>query len=133
MKAAMLPVLVQSGVVEPNVNATRLKERILFHAPEVQAYKNGRDMVIAFQKDIGPVLPSDTINYDEAILISKTADILRKKMLQCSSSFDGKFDSLYLNSSVPPELQHFVTCLAHGSSIKVQMESGVSKADVAMA
>lgn len=125
--------LAQLGVVEPNVNATRLKERILFHVPEVEAYKSGRDVIIAFQKDIGPVLSSDTMNYDEAILISKTAGILRKKMLQCSSSFNGKFDSQYLNSSVPPELQHFVTCLAHGSGIKTQMESGVSKADVAMA
>ena len=42
-------------------------------------YKSGRDMIIAFQKDFGPVLSSDTMHYDEAILISKTVDILRKK------------------------------------------------------
>ena len=62
--------LAQLGVAEPNVNATRLKERILFHAPEVEAYKSGRDVIIAFQKDIGPVLSSDTMIYDKVILIS---------------------------------------------------------------
>uniref|UniRef100_A0A0L8FV64 Uncharacterized protein n=1 Tax=Octopus bimaculoides TaxID=37653 RepID=A0A0L8FV64_OCTBM len=107
---------VKLDVTEPNVNATKLKERILFHVPEVEAYNCGRNVIIAFQKDIRP----------------KTTDILRKKILQCSSSFDGKFDSQYLNSSVPPELQHFVTCLAQRAGIKAQIESGVSKIDVAM-
>lgn len=76
----------------------------MLHALKVEAYESEGNVMTAFQKDIGPVLSSDTIDYDEAILISKAADILRKKNSPMSHSFNRKFDDKYLNSSVPPKL-----------------------------
>ena len=41
----------------------RLKERLLAHVPDLQAYKQGRDMYLAFDQDIRPAI-SKAINDD---------------------------------------------------------------------
>ncbi len=48
--------LEQFGTDIPDVNSTRLKERLLSEIPGLLAYKKGRDVLLAFDKDIGPVL-----------------------------------------------------------------------------
>ena len=38
----------QLGFTEYEVHKTRLKERLLAHVPDLQAYKEGREMYLAF-------------------------------------------------------------------------------------
>ena len=72
--------LQQMGVHSPDVNSTRLKEELLTRIPELEAHKNGREVLLAFKQDVSTVL-SDASKYTEAIHLAKAADIIRKDML----------------------------------------------------
>lgn len=73
--------LEQLGVDSPNVHFTRLKEQLLARIPELEAHKKGRDVLLAFKADIGPML-HEASQYSNALHLSKAVDILRKEMLQ---------------------------------------------------
>ena len=47
--------LEQKGI-HSGVNKTRLKEKLLAEIPELEAHKSGREVLLPFKKDIGPVL-----------------------------------------------------------------------------
>lgn len=52
--------------VDQNVHHTRLKNRILAHFPDLSAHREGRDILLAFDKDIGLALKKvSSDNYDE--------------------------------------------------------------------
>ena len=72
--------LEQLGLGAPDVNSTRLKEQILAEMPEMEAFKNGRDVTIAFRKDVGPAL-SQACRSSEAIILARAANVLRRHML----------------------------------------------------
>ncbi len=38
------------------INSTHLKDRILAHFPDLQALKDGRDIILIFNEDIGPAM-----------------------------------------------------------------------------
>ena len=63
--------LQQLGVKDHNVNSTRLKDKLLGEIPELESYKKGRDVLLAFKEDVGTVL-SKAINYTEAIRACQT-------------------------------------------------------------
>ena len=48
--------LEQFGTSVADVNSTRLKEKLLAEIPGIEAYKKGRDVLLAFKKDVGPIL-----------------------------------------------------------------------------
>jgi len=48
--------LQQLGFEAPNVNSTKLKEKISKELPELEAHKKGRDVLLAFQDDVGLAL-----------------------------------------------------------------------------
>ena len=68
--------LEQLGVDAPAVNPTRLKEKLLSEIPELEAHKQGRDVLLAFQKYVGFVLSEASDYYSEAIILGKAANIL---------------------------------------------------------
>ena len=74
--------LQQLGVESPYVNSTRLKEQLLSSIPELEEHKAGRDVLLAFKKDISSVL-SDVSKYStaEAIHLAKAASIIQREML----------------------------------------------------
>ena len=65
------------------VHSTRLKERLLQQCPELTSYKDGREVLLAFNEDIAAVLKKATENNidSEAMLIAKTANIIRRDLL----------------------------------------------------
>ena len=67
--------LKQLGVTSPSVNKTRLKEQLLYYMPEIEANKQGRNILIAFKKAIGKVLLTGS-EYDDGIILTKAATIL---------------------------------------------------------
>ena len=66
--------------------ATRIKEKLLARIPELEANKSGRDIVWAFQKDVG-----FASNYSAAIKLGKAAKILRGHMIDHEFKCDGRF------------------------------------------
>ena len=79
--------LEQLGVEAPAVNSTRLKEKLLSEVPELEAHKQGKDVLLAFQKNVSFVLSDASDYYSEAIILDKAANILRRHMLNHKSNF----------------------------------------------
>ena len=92
--------LEQLGVDAPAVNSIRLKEKLLSEISELKALKQGRD-ALAFQKDVGFVLSEVSDYYSEAIILGKTANILRRHMLDHKSTFGGTFHERCIEQAIP--------------------------------
>lgn len=124
--------LEQLGLQTPDVNSTRLKDKLLAEIPGLEAHKKGRDVLMAFQKDVGFAL-SQASDYSDAMTLAKAAKILRRHMLEHKSSFDGTFYEGCIEDSIPPSLLQFVGMIEHGADIKSQLRFGASKSDLAIA
>ncbi|KAL0198142.1 hypothetical protein M9458_006682, partial [Cirrhinus mrigala] len=124
--------LKQFGTDLPDVNATRLKERLLAEIPGLVAYKKGRDILLAFEKDVGPVL-SEASSDADAIILAKAAQILRRHMVNHKSKFEGNLYESSVHDSFPPALLQFVCMIEHGADIKSQLKFGATTNDLAMA
>ena len=72
--------LEQLGMETPDINSTRLKDKLLAEIPELKPHKKGRDVLLAFQKDVGFAL-SQASDYGDAMTFAKAAKILRRHML----------------------------------------------------
>ena len=76
------------------VHTTRLKERLLSHVPDLEAYKTGCDIFLGFKKDLALALNKvfrDDCD-DEAIHLTKATSIIRRDMLQSKWTFNGSFE-----------------------------------------
>lgn len=124
--------LQQLGVLSPEVNSTRLKEQILSRIPELESYQKGRDILLAFKKDVSSVL-SDLNKYSEAIHLAKAAHIIRKEMLNHKSKFENEFNNEYVEESIPSTLLQLVCSIEHGVDIKSHLANGIVPSDFAMA
>lgn len=127
--------LEQLGVDSPNVNSTRLKEKLLAEIPELEAHrsgKDGRDIVLAFQKDGGKALAQSS-DFSEALVVAKAAKLLRRCILDHQSRFDGTFSEGSVKNAIPPLLLQFIGMVEHGADIKSQLRFGASKSDQAIA
>ena len=86
--------LVQLKVISPSVHSTRLKDRILAHFPELQAFKEGLDILLMSNEDIGSTLWQVCENDadDEAyVLFRAAAQIVHKEILNKTTQFDDVF------------------------------------------
>lgn len=124
--------LLQLGIDTPMVNSTRLKDKLLAEIPELETHKKGRDVLLAFHVDVGSIL-SQASDFNDAILLAKSASILRRQMVDHKSKFDGTFHESCIEESIPPTLLQFVGMIEHGADIKSQLRFGASKTDLAMA
>jgi len=115
------------------VNSTRLKMQLLSHLPELEAFQKGRDVLLAFNSDIGTFLEEASKTCD-AIHLAKSASILRKQMLSHKWTFEQMLDETSnAKESVPPSLLEFISMIEHGADIKSQISHGASKSDLAIA
>ena len=89
------------GSSESDFYPTRLKEKLLGEISELEAHKSGRDILLAFQKDVGFAL-SQASNYSEAIILGKAAKILRRHMLDHYLKFEGRFHEGCVEDAIPP-------------------------------
>ena len=99
----------------------------------MEAHKQGRDVLLAFQKDVGFVLSEASDYYSEAIILGKAANILRKHLPDLKSTFYGTFPEGCIKQAIPLTLLQFVAMLEHGADIKSQLRFGASKKDVPFA
>ena len=101
--------------------------------PELEAHKQGKNVLLAFQKDVSFVLSDASDYYSEAIILGKAANILRRHMLNHKSKFCGTYHEGCIQQAIPPTLLQFVAMLEQGADIKSQLRFGASKTDVAIA
>ncbi|EDO35715.1 predicted protein [Nematostella vectensis] len=86
--------------------------------PELEHYNNGRDVYLAFRKDVGEVLQKahKEDKDEEGIHLAKAATIIRNEIIEHKYSFDGSFDENCQRRSVPPSLVSFLKRILHGKS-----------------
>ena len=107
------------------VNSTHLKNRILANFPDLRAYKEGRNVLLAFDKDIGSALTKvcEEEYDDDAITLARAAQIVHRHMLEKNTSFAGSFGIECQKQSVPQTLLALVAMIHEGPSIKSQSGS----------
>ena len=119
--------LKQLGVSIPKrifffINTTRLKERLLDQMPNLKAHTKGRDVVLAFDDDIADalIIASQFKKDSDIMHLAKTAQIVRKEMLEKKQAFDGSFPPDALTESVPDSLLALMNMIVEGPNIKYQ-------------
>ena len=117
------------------VNSTRLKERLLAQLPGLRAQSKGRDVLLAFDEDIGEALGKaceqdcDT----EAVQLARAAQIVRRYMFEDTVRFSGSFQGGCQEDSVPNVLVAMVNMVLVGPSIKNQSLSSSTQAALSIA
>ena len=123
--------------VDTRINTTRLRERILAEFPDMQSYKKGRDVLMAFEEDVGAALAKayEQDSDKDAVHIARAAQIVRRQIFGEAKPFNG-FPERCHEDSVSPlllTLMNMVLEQAHASSIKDQMAEETSPAALAIA
>ena len=99
------------------VHATRLKQRILDSCPGLDAFKKGRDVILAFKEDIGELLLASSNRDSEMIHLAKAAKAVRKDMLNMKYTFTGTFEKDCQIKAVPQSLLALIRIIILGPSI----------------
>lgn len=117
------------------VNSTRLKKRLLAQLPGLRSQSKGRDVLLAFDEDIGEALGKaceqdcDT----EAVHLARAAQIVRRYMFEDTSRFRGSFPGGCQEDSVPNVLVAIVNMVLDGPSIKNQSHFSSTQAALSIA
>ncbi|VDI74380.1 Hypothetical predicted protein, partial [Mytilus galloprovincialis] len=106
--------------VSSRVNSSRLKDRIVSNFPDLDAYKQGRENILAFKDDIGPALKRVCLeDFDnEFVNISKAATFVRKDIFASNSEFKGTFPKGCQEASVPQSLLSLISMIQFGPNIQ---------------
>ena len=115
-------------VIESKVNVTSLKIRIQAAIPDLQALKQGKQVVLIFNKDVGEALKQATCYScdDEGISIAKAANIVRRHMFGTKCSFTRTFNDSCQHESVTPILVSLVRMILGGPNIEAQSSNSVA-------
>ena len=95
----------------------------------MRAYNRGRDVLMAFEEDIGTSLAKacEQDNNQDAMHIARAAQIVRRHIFGEAKPFNG-FPEQCQKDSVPKLLLTLVNMVLEGPSIKDQMEEATSPA-----
>ncbi len=120
----------QLGVkLDERVHTTRLKERLLAQFTDMEAKKKGREIMLAFNEDIGTAL-TKACEYDsdgDAIHLARAAKIVRRHIFSKPKPFSG-FQAGCNKESVPFLLLALVNMILEGPSIQDHSEAMSSAA-----
>lgn len=106
------------------VNLTGLKERIFMHFPDLDAHREGRN-VLVFNKDVGPAIRNACEHdaYSDAIDLARAANTIRRDIFNKKTSFTGIFDKECHESSVPSSSVALGSIILYGPNIQSQSNS----------
>ena len=127
--------LEELGLKEVNVHSTRLKNRILAAIPSIKAYNEGKEVLLAFDKDVGSAL-KELISQDfdsDALVLGKTAKIIRRDIFKIKQEFQGKFPEGCQENSVPSSLNALISMILDGPDITSQSEAGKDPSNASQA
>ena len=116
------------GDVARRINSTHLKDRVLANVPGLEAYKKGRDVMLAFNDDVGYALGNvlDQQDFDnDALVLLNAAKIIRLDIMNTKTCFTGSFDSSCQRDSVPESLKTLVGMILGAPDIKTQSSNMV--------
>jgi hypothetical protein len=113
-------------------NRTRLKNKLLLKIPELKPFHKGREVLLVFEKDVGPALVS-ACDYTDAMHLAKASEIVRREIFAEQNKFAGHFDRDSVVDYVPRCLVELVLMIEHEPDIKSQIENGLAKSDFAIA
>ena len=121
--------------VTGRIHSSDLKDRILANVPRIRAYRQGRDVLLSFDDDVGLALMNSSIDNfdDEAICLAKAAQIIRRDMLGMKSAFDCSFAKGCQEQSVPKSLIALVRMIMDGPNIKNKETEKARQATLSMA
>lgn len=110
------------GDVSSKIHSTDLKYRILANIPGMQAHKQGRDILLVFEDDIGLALRQATErDFDsEAMTLLRATNIIRRDILAKKNTFSGGFENRCQQEAVPESLKTLVGMILGGPDIKTQ-------------
>ena len=116
------------------VNATRLKERLLYLIPDLRAQTQGREVILMFNADIGEAIKIACSNNadDDAVHLVRAAQILRKEIFTKEYSFDGSFKPGCERDAVPESVLALVRMILRGPSIQCQKEASDANTKIAL-
>ena len=104
------------------IHSTKLKQRILCYFQEMEAHKQGRDVVLIFNKDVGSALckarEHDADN--DAVHLARAAKIVRRDMFQVKNQFSGSFGAKCQEDSILASLLALVAMVLNGPNIEAQ-------------
>lgn len=85
--------LEELGVDPGRVNTSRLKDRLLAAFPDLKALTQGRDILFAFNREIGDAIKraQEDVCDMEAYHLAKAAKIVRRDILRRQNAFRGTF------------------------------------------
>jgi hypothetical protein len=107
------------------IHSSQLKERILAYFPDMDAHKQGRDVVLISDEDVGSAFRKacehDADN--DAVHLARAANIVRRDMFKMKNHFNGSFGPKCQEGSVPVSLLALVAMVLNGPNIKTQSPS----------
>ena len=107
------------------IHSTKLKDRLLEYFPDMEAHKQGREVLLICDKDIGSALRK-ACEHDadsDAFHLARAAKIVRKDMFKLKNQFNGSFEMKCQENSVLTSLLSLVGMLLCGPNIEVQSSS----------
>lgn len=111
--------LEELGVDPGRVNTSRLKDRLLAAFPDLNALTQGRDILLAFNRETGDAIKrarQDDCD-SEAYSLAKAAKIVRRDILRRQNAFRGTFPPNCQNDAVPSTLQTLVNMIIKGPTV----------------
>lgn len=114
----------QLGVqLDTRIHSTRLKQRLLSQFPDMRAHTKGKDILMAFEEDLGAALDKacELDSDSDAVHLARAAHIVRRHIFGEAKPFTG-FPEGCQEESVPPLLLALVSMILEGPSIKDQTE-----------
>ena len=114
--------LQQLGVEEVKPHSTRIQDRILAQLPHLRASREGQDILLTFNADVGPALHKTCDkNFDDAaVCLVRAAKIVRRDKLKLEANFTGSFDKNCQIKSVRQSLLALVSMILNCPIIKSQ-------------
>ena len=113
--------LVELGVdITGRIHSTYLKSSILANVPGLNSYKQGRDVMLSFDDDVGHALRDACLDdaNDEDICLAKAADIIRRDIFWLQTGFSGSFPRGCQEDDLPKSLVALVSMIMDGLTIK---------------
>ena len=109
-------------IMTGRVHSTKLKNRILRYFPDLEEHEQGRDVLLAFNQDLGSALQKACGQDadDDAIHLARAVNIVRRDMLKIKTASIGSFDTYCQEDSVPHTLTGLVGMVLNGSNIRDQ-------------
>ncbi|KAG7162446.1 hypothetical protein Hamer_G007990 [Homarus americanus] len=101
------------------VHSTLLKERILAQFPNMQEHNKGRDILLAFEDDLGDALEKacEYEHDNDAVHLLRAAQIMRRDMSTEGQGFTGSFSDKCQENNVSTLLMALVSMILEGPSI----------------